>query len=78
MPIRLLDCQLLCDVTVSHSDYCLGMRLAISKDQTQKNFAFDTIACKISGYHRAQAQLNHAKSGHGSRTSPMMLPDDEL
>ena len=51
-------------MTVSYSDYRLGTRLGRSKDQTRKNFALNTIACKISGYHRAasyQAQFNHAK-----------------
>ena len=49
-------------MTVSYSDYRLGTRLGRSKDQTRKNFALNTIACKISGYHRAasyQAQFNH-------------------
>ena len=58
------------DETVSHPDYCLGMRLG-------KNHGFITIACKISGYHRAAASYQaHAKfvptsevlgSGHGSK-----------
>ena len=80
VPIRLLGCILDHVMTVSYSDYRLGTRLGRSKDQTRKNFALNTIACKISGYHRAtsyQAQFNHAKSGHGSRTLPMTLPGGE-
>ena len=50
----------------SVANYCiLILRLGRSKDQTQKNFALNTIACKILGYHRAasyQAQFNHAKN----------------